>query len=267
MKITVAGCGGRMGREVLKALLQHPEHELAAGYVAAGTHLLSKDTGVLAGLEASCISVTSNLPVALEAAEAVIDFTTPAFTLTLAAEAAKRGFALITGTTGLSDDQQDQLEHLAQHAVIVQSFNMSLGVNLLATLVEQVAATLGQDYDIEIMEMHHRKKLDAPSGTALLLGMAAARGRRVKLNEVAKKGRSGVSEAARPEGEIGFASLRGGEVVGDHTVIFAGPGERIELTHKASSRANYAEGAVTAAEWSQGRKPGLYSMRDVLALG
>ncbi len=265
MKIMVAGCAGRMGREVLRAVLQSQEHTLASGYVAAGNAITGKDAGELAGLEKAGIAVTSNLQVAIESADAIIDFTAPAFTLMLAREAASRGLAFITGTTGLNDAEQEELEALAQKTVIVQSFNMSPGVNLLASLVEQAAARLDNDYDIEIVEMHHRKKVDAPSGTALLLGMAAARGRKVKLNEVARRGRNGQT-GVRPEGEIGFASLRGGEVVGDHTVIFAGPGERIELTHKASSRANYAEGAITAATWTQGKKPGFYSMRDVLGI-
>lgn len=263
MKMMVAGCAGRMGREVLRAVLQRPEHQLAGGYVAAGNTLVSRDAGELAGLERVGLAVTSNLDAALEKAEAIIDFTMPDFTLTLAQQAAERKIALITGTTGLGEAQQEKLEEYARRVPIVQSFNMSLGVNLLAALVERCAGALDNDYDIEIVEMHHRAKRDAPSGTALLLGMAAARGRDVRLNDVARRGRDGIT-GPRPAGEIGFAALRGGDVVGDHTVIFAGPGERIELTHRAASRANFAEGAVTAAEWSLGKPPGLYSMREVL---
>ena len=171
----------------------------------------------------------------------------------------------IVGTTGLDAADLAALSAAARHAVIVRSGNMSLGVNLLGALVKRVATTLGEDFDIEIVEMHHRMKVDAPSGTALLLGEAAAAGRGIDLNSHSERGRDGIT-GARQSGTIGFASLRGGTVIGDHTVIFAGRGERIELAHKAEDRTVFARGALKAALWAKGRKPGLYSMMDVLGL-
>jgi 4-hydroxy-tetrahydrodipicolinate reductase len=189
----------------------------------------------------------------------------PAATLALAELAAKAGTAHIIGTTGLSAEDEKLIAEAAKRTVVVKSGNMSMGVNLLAALVKQVAKTLGEDFDVEVVEMHHNKKIDAPSGTALMLGRAAAQGRGIKLEERSARGRDGVT-GARRAGDIGFASLRGGTVVGDHTVIFAGPAERIELTHKAEDRMLFARGAVRAALWARGQKPGLYSMTDVLGL-
>lgn len=264
MKIAVAGCAGRMGREVMKAAVAGG-HELVGGYVSAGDNAVGTDLGLLAGLAPLGIAAVDDPAKAFTPAEAVIDFTRPALTLTLGALAAASNKILVTGTTGFTPAQQAELESHAAKAVIVQSFNMSLGVNLLANLVEKVAATLGTDFDIEILEMHHRQKVDAPSGTALLLGEAAAKGRKVKLAEVATYTREGTT-GARPAGEIGFAVLRGGDVVGDHQVMFAGAGERITLSHQSSSRGIYAQGALKAALWAKGRPPGFYSMRDVLGL-
>jgi 4-hydroxy-tetrahydrodipicolinate reductase len=264
MKIAVAGCAGRMGREVIKASLA-AGHELVGGCVAAGDKSVGTDLGLLAGLDKIGIKATDDLSAAFSPAEVMIDFSRPALTLTLAALAAASGKTLITGTTGFTPAQQAELEQHVARAIIVQSFNMSLGVNLLANLVEKVAATLGTEFDIEILEMHHRQKIDAPSGTALLLGEAAAKGRDVKLAEVAQYTREGIT-GARPAGEIGFAVLRGGDVVGDHQVMFAGMGERITLSHQSSNRAIYAQGALKAAAWAKGKPYGFYTMRDVLSL-
>ncbi|HSV29277.1 MAG TPA: 4-hydroxy-tetrahydrodipicolinate reductase, partial [Candidatus Omnitrophota bacterium] len=197
--------------------------------------------------------------------DAVIDFTAPAATVTHAGMAAAAGKVLVVGTTGLSKDDEAKLQQAADRVPVVYAPNFSVGVNLLMALTERAASILGDDYDIEIVEMHHRHKVDAPSGTALGLGRAAAAGRGVPLDSVWCKARDGHT-GARPKGEIGFATLRGGDVVGDHTVMFAAEGERVELTHKASSRAVFAKGAVRAALWAKGKPAGLYTMRDVLGL-
>jgi 4-hydroxy-tetrahydrodipicolinate reductase len=198
-------------------------------------------------------------------ADAIIDFTTPDSTVALAALAAQARIVHVIGTTGTAAADDAKLEAAARHAALVKSGNMSLGVNLLAALVKRAAASLGPEFDIEVLEMHHNRKVDAPSGTALLLGNAAADGRKIALREHAVRSRDGHT-GARKEGDIGFAALRGGTVVGDHTVIFAGPSERIELTHKAEDRMIFARGALAAAKWGKGKKPGLYSMADVLGL-
>ena len=198
-------------------------------------------------------------------ADGILDFSTPATSVALAELAAQARIVHVVGTTGFTPADLAKLKAAARHAAIVRSGNMSLGVNLLAALVRQAAASLGPEFDIEIVETHHRMKVDAPSGTALLLGEAAAAGRGVSLDAAAVRGRDGVT-GARPDGAIGFASLRGGTVVGDHSVVFAGSGERIELSHRAEDRAIYARGALKAALWARGRKPGLYSMANVLGL-
>jgi 4-hydroxy-tetrahydrodipicolinate reductase len=197
--------------------------------------------------------------------EAILDFTSPKATVEFASLAAKAGIAHIIGTTGLEPDDFAALRDAARSATIVQSGNMSLGVNLLAGLVQRAAAALDEDFDIEIVEMHHRMKVDAPSGTALLLGEAAANGRAIDLAQRSERGRDGITGKRTP-GDIGFASLRGGTVVGEHTVTFAGPLERIELTHRAEDRSIFARGAVKAALWARGRPAGYYSMADVLGL-
>ena len=199
-------------------------------------------------------------------ADGVVDFSAPAATVEMSALAAQARIAHVIGTTGLSDEDLRRIAAAARHAPIVRSGNMSLGVNLLAMLVRAGAKALGEDYDIEIVEMHHRMKVDAPSGTALLLGEAAAEGRGISLAERSDRGRDGMTGARKP-GDIGFASLRGGSVVGDHSVIFAGDGERITLSHLAEDRALFARGALRAALWARGRKPGLYAMADVLGMG
>jgi 4-hydroxy-tetrahydrodipicolinate reductase len=261
--IGIAGCGGRMGRALVA-------EAVAAGLrLTGGTAnapiLRGADLGLAAGLDPLGIAIGHDAEALFAAADVVIDFTAPEATLCHAALAGRTGKALIIGTTGLSPDGTAAIEAAARTAPIVWSANMSLGVTLLLDLVEQTARRLGPDYDIEILEMHHRLKRDAPSGTALGLGEAAARGRAVALDRAAVRSRDGAT-GPRPEGAIGFATLRGGDVVGDHSVIFAGPGERLELTHKAGDRRIYARGALRAALWAAGRAPGLYGMKDVLGL-
>jgi len=227
--------------------------------------VIGRDAGELAGLGANGIKVVSDAAPLLKAADGLIEFTIPAATLALAELTAAAGIVHVIGTTGLSAEEEAVLGNAASRTPIVKSGNMSLGVNLLVALTKRVARTLGEDYDVEILEMHHNKKIDVPSGTALMLGRAAAEGRAVNLAQRSVRGRDGMT-GARRAGDIGFAALRGGTVVGDHSVIFAGPAERIELTHRAEDRMIFARGALHAALWARGKKPGLYSMADVLGL-
>ena len=265
MKIGVVGCVGRMGQMIVRCIHETAGAELAGGTEAPGIPAVGRDLGELAGLGALGVAVGDD-PVSLFArADAVIDFTTPEASVAHAELAAQAQSIHVIGTTGLDMEQQAAIGRAARHAAVVSAPNMSLGVTLLTALVEQVARRLDPDYDIEVVEIHHRRKVDAPSGTALALGRAAAAGRGVDLDEVARRTRDGHT-GARPRGEIGFATLRGGDVVGDHTVIFAAEGERLELTHKASTREVYARGAIKAALWARGQPPGLYSMKDVLGL-
>ena len=209
------------------------------------------------------MKVSDDAQALFAASDGVVDFTGPGPTVMHAGLAAETGTPLITGSTGLDDTQTAALAEAAKQCVIVHAPNMSVGVNLLLAVTKQVAGILGEDFDIEINEIHHRHKVDAPSGTALGLGLAAADGRSVELDQVALRGRDGIT-GARPRGGIGFASSRGGDVVGEHSVIFAGEGERIELAHKAASRKIFASGAIRAALWAEGKPAGLYSMFDVL---
>ena len=264
MKLAVAGAGGRMGRTLIRVIAESQGRaELVAALEGPSSPHLGYDAGVLAGLPA--LGVVIGGAQGLDNVEGILDFTTPAASVALAQEAAKRGLVHVIGSTGFDDAQNAAIAQAAQDAVIVKSGNMSLGVNLLALLVKRAASALDQAFDIEIVEMHHRQKIDAPSGTALLLGEAAAEGRHIDLSKESLRGRDGQT-GARPAGKIGFAALRGGSVVGEHTVIFAGASERIELTHKAEDRAIFAHGALKAALWAKGRPPGLYSMADVLGL-
>ncbi|WP_431856840.1 4-hydroxy-tetrahydrodipicolinate reductase [Azospirillum sp.] len=265
MKIGVVGCAGRMGQMLVREIAATPGCTVAGGTERPGGPAVGRDIGEVAGLEALGVAVVDDPAVLFAEADAVIDFTSPEAAERHAALAAQGETAYILGTTGLTAEHQAAVAAAATHTPIVQAPNMSVGVNLLFVLVEQVARTLGDDFDIDILEMHHRRKVDAPSGTALGLGRAAAAGREVALENVWQKVRDGIT-GARPRGEIGFATLRGGDVIGDHTVVFAGDGERIELTHKASGRQIYAKGAVRAALWAADKQPGLYSMRDVLGL-
>jgi 4-hydroxy-tetrahydrodipicolinate reductase len=265
MRLVVAGAAGRMGRAVIKAIAETEGVVLAGALDAPGGGAIGRDCGELAGLGCNGIAVVAEAPVALAAADGVIDFTIPAATVALAEQTAARGIVHVIGTTGFAPSDEKAIAAAAAGATIVKSGNMSLGVNLLAALVKQVARTLGDEFDIEIVEMHHNRKIDAPSGTALLLGAAAAAGRDIDLAARSVRARDGHT-GARKRGDIGFATLRGGTVVGEHSVIFAGPHERIELAHRAEDRMIFASGAVKAALWAQGRKPGLYGMADVLGL-
>jgi 4-hydroxy-tetrahydrodipicolinate reductase len=262
-RVGIACCAGRMGQMLLKMLAQAPGVLVVGGTERRGSQALGMDLGALAGTEPFGITVGDDPAVLFDTADVVIDFTNPSATALHAGYAAKNGTAHVIGTTGLDADQQAAVARAAQRAPIVMAANMSLGVNLLEMVVEQMARILDTDWDIEVVEMHHRHKVDAPSGTALALGEAAARGRGTTLRRVAKRGRDGQA-GPRAKGEIGFAALRGGDVVGDHTVIFAADGERVEVTHKASSRELFARGAVKAVLWAAGKSPGLYSMKDVL---
>ncbi len=264
VRIVVAGASGRMGRTLIRVIADSTGVQLAGCLEAPGHPHLGEDAGTLAGLSPLGIKVTANALPVLADAQALIDFTVPRVSVELSALAAQARITHVIGTTGFSADDEIKIHTAARHAVIVKSGNMSLGVTALAALVRQAAKAL-PGYDIEIVEMHHRAKVDAPSGTALLLGEAAAAGRNISLADCSVRGRDGHT-GSRPEGSIGFASLRGGTVVGDHQVIFAGPQERVVLSHIAEDRAIFARGAVAAALWGQDKKPGLYSMADVVGL-
>ena len=265
LRVVVAGAGGRMGRTLLRAVLGEPKMRLVGALDRPDAEAQGEDAGLLAGTGAAGVLVATEPGVLIANADALLDFTAPAATLEYAEIAAEVGIVHVIGTTGISPEDDALLKAAAGRSRIVRSGNMSLGVNLLAALVRRAAAALGPDYDIEILEMHHRHKVDAPSGTALLLGRAAAEGRSIELAEHSVRGRDGHT-GARPGGAIGFATLRGGSVVGEHSVIFAGEGERIELSHHAESRDNFARGALRAALWAADKPPGLYDMRDVLGL-
>ncbi len=265
MRLIVAGAGGRMGRTLIKAIAETDGVVLAGAVDAPGSAAIGRDAGELAGLGHNDVSIGADVAPLLQNADGIVDFTVPAATVALARLAADSGVVHIIGTTGLTTEDERIIAAAAQRARIVKSGNMSVGVNLLAALVKRVARTLDDAYDIEIVEMHHNKKIDAPSGTALLLGVAAAEGRGLDLAACSVRVRDGHTGARRP-GDIGFATLRGGTVVGDHTVIFAGPHERIELVHKAEDRMIFARGAITAARWAKSQRPGFYTMADVLGL-
>ena len=266
MNLGIVGCAGRMGRMVTAEVLAANGCELAAGTEPPASEHMGVDLGALAGGEPQGVTVTDDAEALFKASDAVIDFTVPDATLAHAALAGESGTALIVGTTGLKQAHMDALNKASENTIIVQAANMSAGVNVLLGLVEQAAGLLGDDYDIEIVEMHHRHKVDSPSGTALGLGKAAAAGRGVDLDAVAARGRDGIT-GARKRGDIGFSAIRGGDVVGEHDVIFAAAGERIVLRHIASDRALFARGALRAALWGQDKGPGAYDMLDVLGLG
>jgi 4-hydroxy-tetrahydrodipicolinate reductase len=264
MRLIVVGAAGRMGRALIRAIAEAPGCELAGAIERPGSTTLGMDAGLLAGLAPEGILVTDDpLPV-FATAHGVLDFTAPASTVEFAGLAAQARIVHVIGTTGLAEGDIERIDAAARHAVVVRSGNMSLGVNLLAALARKAAAAL-PDFDIEILEMHHRHKVDAPSGTALLLGEAVADGREIDLAARSVRSRDGHT-GARPDGAIGFATLRGGSVIGEHEVILAGEGERIVLSHHAEDRAIFARGAVRAALWGRGRSPGHYSMTDVLGL-
>lgn len=266
MRLVVAGAGGRMGRTLVKAIADSKGVALVGALEDARSPLLGWDAGTLAGIGENGIKLVGDAEALLKQADGIVDFTAPVATVAFAAQAASMGKVHIIGTTGLSAADEAKIKDAAKKAVIVKSGNMSLGVNLLAALTRRVAKTLGNSFDIEILEMHHNQKVDAPSGTALLLGHAAAEGRGIEFDKHKVMSRDGHT-GARKVGDIGFAALRGGSVVGEHSVIFAGAAERIELVHKAEDRVIFARGALHAALWARTQKPGLYSMMDVLGLG
>jgi 4-hydroxy-tetrahydrodipicolinate reductase len=265
MKLAIAGAGGRMGRVLTRIVHETEGCKLSGGLEPKGSPHVGADMGALAGLGQLGVPITDDPLALFTRIDGIVDFTVPAASVALSELAAQARIVHVIGTTGIDAAGEAKIRAAARHARIVKSGNMSLGVNLLAALVKKVAAALGEDFDIEVLEMHHRHKIDAPSGTALLLGKAAAEGRGIDLKARSIRARDGHT-GARPAGDIGFATLRGGSVVGEHAVMFAGPAERIELTHKAESRDIFARGAVKAALWVMDKKPGLYSMADVLGL-
>ena len=263
--IVVTGASGRMGQMLIRTVLDSDKARLVGVVEQADHDWIGRDVGTAMGGATVGLTVTDDALEVFAKAQAVLDFTAPAATVGFAALAAQARAVHVIGTTGLSDADLAKLAHAAHHAVIIRAGNMSLGVNLLAKLTKTVAAALDEDFDIEIVEAHHNRKVDAPSGTALMLGEAAAEGRGVALSDVSDSGRDGMT-GARKRGDIGFAAIRGGDIVGEHDVIFAGAGERIILRHMATDRRLFAKGALRAALWGQDQKPGEYDMTDVLGL-
>ena len=264
MRIAIAGSSGRMGRMLIETVLKAEDIQLAAALDVAGSAYLGKDAGELVG--APCgTPIRADFDAALAGVDCLIDFTRPAGTLAHLASCRKHGVAMVIGTTGMEAEQKKAIEHAGRDIPIVFAPNMAVGVNLVFKLLDTAARVLAQGYDIEVIEAHHRHKVDAPSGTALRMGevVAAALGR--DLKQCAVYGREGVTGERDPS-TIGFATVRGGDIVGDHTVLFAGTGERVEITHKAASRMPYALGSLRAARFLAGRKSGLYDMQDVLGL-
>ncbi len=266
MKLVVVGAAGRMGQTLVRAIADAQGVELSAAIEQSGSPALGRDAGELAQIGANGIAISDDPLTAFAAADGVIDFTVPAASVGFSELAAQARIVHVIGTTGCSVEDEARFDAAARHARVVKSGNMSLGVNLLAVLVQQAAQALAAgDFDIEVLEMHHRHKVDAPSGTALLLGEAAAKGRNIDLADHSVRTRDGIT-GARDEGTIGFATLRGGSVIGEHAVMFAGEGETIEITHRATDRLLFARGAVKAALWAHHQKPGRYDMLDVLGL-
>ncbi len=265
LKLAIAGAGGRMGRVLTRIVNETAGCTVAGGLEAKGSKLVGYDMGGLSGIGALNVLISDDAEQVLSEADGIIDFTVPAATLALVSHTARLKKIHVIGTTGIDAAGDAHILEAAKSTTIMKTGNYSLGVNILASLVKKVAAALGEEFDIEILEMHHRHKIDAPSGTALLLGQAAADGRKINLTQHSVRSRDGHT-GARVAGDIGFATLRGGSVVGDHTVMFAGAAERIELSHKAESRDIFAYGAVKAALWCKDKKPGLYNMNDVLGL-
>ncbi len=264
MKVAVMGVAGRMGLELVRAA--HAAGCTISGAVErAGSPVIGADVGTLAGIEPLGVQVTSDALDVICQTEGILDFTQPAASAEFAGLAANARIVHVIGTTGFTPEEEAQIVAAARHAPIIKAGNMSLGVNLLVALTRRVAEALDEDFDIEIVEMHHRHKVDAPSGTALMLGKAAAEGRGIDLDKRAVWAREGMTGPRTP-GDIGFATLRGGSVVGEHKVIFAGPGECVEVAHIATDRSVFARGAVKAVMWGHGKAPGLYSMSDVLGL-
>lgn len=263
--IVVTGVAGRMGQMLAKSVLASDRMRLVGALVREGHGWLGRDVGTMLGQEAAGLKVSADPVAAFALAQGVIDFTTPAASVEFAALAAQARAVHVIGTTGFVPADLERIEAAGRHAVIIRAGNMSLGVNLLTRLVRKVAEALDEDWDIEVIEAHHRMKVDAPSGTALMLGAAAAEGRGKALESVRSAAREGVT-GPRERGSIGFASIRGGDIVGEHEVLFAADGERVSLRHVATDRGIFARGALKAVLWGQGQRPGLYDMADVLGL-
>jgi 4-hydroxy-tetrahydrodipicolinate reductase len=263
--IVVTGASGRMGQMLIRLILENGDCRLAGALERAGHHWIGRDIGEAMGGQPVGVMVSDDPVGVIARAQAVIDFTAPAATVAFAELTAQARAVHVIGTTGLAEDDLAQLAASARHAPIIRAGNMSLGVNLLVGLTRKVAAALGEEWDIEVVEAHHRMKVDAPSGTALMLGEAAAEGRGAALADLRTPAREGITGAREP-GSIGFSAIRGGDVVGEHDVIFAGAGERLILRHIATDRAIFARGAIRAALWGQDKGPGEYDMADVLGL-
>jgi 4-hydroxy-tetrahydrodipicolinate reductase len=265
IRIGVTGAGGRMGQMLVREVVATKGAAFGGGTENPASPFIGRDAGEVAGLGALQAKIGADAGALFDTCDAVIDFTAPAATVAHAALAAAKGKVLVIGTTGIGAAEQVKIDAAAKSCAIVQATNFSLGVNLAFALVEEAARRLGPDYDIEIFEAHHKHKVDAPSGTALSLGRAAAKGRGLDFATQTVRGRDGHT-GARPQGPIGFSVARGGSEIGEHSVMFMGDGERLEIVHRAQGRQVYAQGAVRAALWAKGRAPGLYSMRDVLGL-
>ena len=263
--LVVTGASGRMGQTLIRLAQATDKLHLVACVERSGHPWIGRDVGEAMGGAPIGVTVTDDALEAFAKAQAVVDFTSPAATVEFAALAAQARAVHVIGTTGLEPDHIARIEAAARHATIIRAGNMSLGLNLLVRMTQKVAAALDADWDVEIVEAHHRMKVDAPSGTALMLGQAAAEGRGVSLDDTKVSGRDGIT-GARAKGSIGFSAIRGGDIVGEHDVIFAGEGERVILRHIATDRAIFARGALRAAVWGQGRKPGHYDMMDVLGI-
>jgi 4-hydroxy-tetrahydrodipicolinate reductase len=265
IKVIIAGAAGRMGQRIAYMVESHPQLQFSAAFEAAGHPDIGRDAGEIALGRANGVKISEGLESIVSGGDVIIDFTFHKATMEFAKIAAKHGTGMVIGTTGLTADELTELEKLAENFPCVQAPNMSVCVNVLFKLLKKTAAILGDDFDIEIIEAHHNKKKDAPSGTALKLGEMAAEGVGRNLEEVGVLERSGIIGERDPK-EIGIQTIRAADIVGEHTVYFAGPGERIELTHRAHSRDHFAKGAVTAAAWLAGKDNGVYSMFDVLGL-
>jgi len=264
-RIAITGAAGRMGKMLIEAVSLSSYAELTAAIERPESSLIGSDAGELAGVGRLGVLIVANLSEVVDDFDVLIDFTAPNATLENAKVCIEHGKGLVVGTTGFSQEEESQLLASQQHISMCKAANFSTGVNVCLNLLEKAAEVLGDDYDVEIYEAHHKHKVDAPSGTALAMGHSVAKGLKRDLNEVAVYGREGQTGARNKE-TIGFATVRGGDVVGDHTVMFLGEGERVEITHKASSRMSFAKGAVRAAVWLEGKQAGLYEMRDVLEL-
>ena len=265
LNIVITGVSGRMGRMLVETADATEGVAVSGAVERSGHPWVGQDLGLALGAAERGVSVTDSIDEAIQGADAVIDFTAPSATIAFSKACGRAGVAHVIGTTGMTADEISQLDPATEQTAIVRAGNMSLGVNLLVQLTKKVAAALDDDYDIEVIEAHHNKKVDAPSGTALMLGQAAADGRGVSLDDVSDRARDGIT-GARKRGDIGFTAIRGGDIIGEHDVLFAAAGERIVLRHVASDRSVFARGAIKAAFWAKGRAAGSYDMLDVLGL-